>query len=98
ERRPTPRVTPMSLHSVTVHKTHRDNFASPPLPEPDPVYELVTARHRGRMMRFEGAYLRCGAHYGLNLLWENEKEEPGKYTWVEAYRRKEGDFILISRI
>lgn len=91
------RPTPMSLHATSVHRQHHP-FVSSPIPEPSPIYRQVAVRHRGRTIRFEGAPLRAGAHFGLNPLWKYENETPGKYTWVEAYRKQEGDFILVSRI
>jgi len=62
-------------------------------------YENVRVLHRGTSLQFSGVEIGAGVHDGLNALWVREPAlPPGKYTWVGAYKRQEGDFIVASRI
>jgi hypothetical protein len=105
--------SPMTLRT-SGRPVKKGVFAPPPIPAPQPSktwtpsrrvsrrplrkYEDVRVLHRGRQLEFVGSIIKTGVHEGLNPLWTQENERPGKYTWVGVYQRREEDFILASRI
>jgi len=105
--------SPMTLRT-SGRPVKKGVFASPPIPAPQPSktwtpsrrvsrrrirkYEDVRVLHRGRHLEFLGSAIKTGVHDGLNPLWAQENERPGKYTWVGVYQRREEDFIVASRI
>lgn len=63
-------------------------------------YEEVRVLHRGVTIVFFGARIGSGVHDGLNALWAYEQPSPppGKYTWIGVFQRRDGDYIVASRI